>query len=839
MDKYEYKVRSEEIKSLVDEKNFKRAAEIADTIDWRRVKSVLMLCTISDIYKMVRRYEDSKALLLLAYEKRPNSRMIVYALTELCVKLNDVVRAWEYYKEFCQSAPEDNRKYILLYKIYVAQDVSLEEQIKVLETYKEKEYTERWAFELAYLYHRIGFSTKCVEECDEIILWFGQGKYVRKALELKMLHEPLTAKQQALYNGERREEEENGETKVIPNLDAAIMKEMQGLDPSQTPTIEFPAKDLEEIQVKTVDVGNQYNTINLQEALAASMAELMDKERRRGRKNAFQEEDFDADEQQEDGDENWESAAVEDTGELPAEAAEVQPEEPPRPAFTSIPSMPVRRMEETQELPHVVDSEEVFFEDPATGDMTDAAREIAGRLAGQGTESSAAPEVSETYIEKSTQNGISKVIIPTDPNRGIFKTKAVDPVTFAEQKTGFDDMLAQESDGQISLVVPEEQMVEKQITGQLSIQDILKEWETLKKQKEEKLREDVKKRVMEQTGDIFAEFDEATRDGLLEQLQKKAEEVEEAELARENAAAQKEITQEPGSEAGQTDDAGDTHKDEEDTPQRQEEALTEDRSVQRADDAAANDRALTQEEKELFDAYIQSKRTRAQLLQALDRMSLAPYTGNVLITGETDAGAVNFAKNLVRSMKMTDRNFSGKAAKISGAMINRKNIDTILDKLSNGALIIEEAGAMNCSTAERIVKALQKEERGILMVLVDTKGAVDSLLKVNSVLSEPFNIRVDVEALTDGALVSYGRKYAYEKEYAIDEMGVLALHTRISDMQTMEHAVTVGEVREIVKDAISHANRKNLKHFCDVLLGRRYDEEDMIVLRENDFLFDA
>jgi tetratricopeptide (TPR) repeat protein len=169
LDKYEYKVRSEEIKSLVDEKNFKRAAEIADTIDWRRVKSVLMLCTISDIYKMVRRYEDSKALLLLAYEKRQNSRMIVYALTELCVKLNDVVRAWEYYKEFCQIAPDDNRKYILLYKIYVAQDVSLEEQIKVLETYKEKEYTERWAFELAYLYHRIGFSTKCVEECDEII----------------------------------------------------------------------------------------------------------------------------------------------------------------------------------------------------------------------------------------------------------------------------------------------------------------------------------------------------------------------------------------------------------------------------------------------------------------------------------------------------------------------------------------------------------------------------------------------------------------------------------------------------------------------------------------------
>ena len=820
MDKYEYKVRSEEIKSLVDEKNFKRAAEIADTIDWRRVKSVLMLCTISDIYKMVRRYEDSKALLLLAYEKRQNSRMIVYALTELCVKLNDVVRAWEYYKEFCQIAPDDNRKYILLYKIYVAQDVSLEEQIKVLETYKEKEYTERWAFELAYLYHRIGFSTKCVEECDEIILWFGQGKYVRRALELKVLHEPLTAKQQALYNGERREEEENGETKLIPNLDAAIMKEMQGMDPSQTPTIEFPAKDLEEIQIKTVDMGNQYNTINLQEALAASMAELMGKERQKKKRNVFLEDDFDADDQQEEEEENWETAAVEDTGELPS--AELQPKTPPRGAFESKPVISPVRMGETQELPHMPDTEEVFFEDPATGDMTDAVREISGQLT-----RSDATETRETYVEESSQNSISKVIVPTDPNKGIFKVKTVNPTAFAEQKSGFDDMLAQESDGQISLVVSEAQMIEKQITGQLSIQDILNEWETLKKQSEVKLMEDVKKRVLEQTGDIFAEFDEATRDGLLEQLQKKAADVEEAELARENVS--KEQEEEP--EEKVVEETADQEAEDQET--------AEQASDQNKNDAVLKDRALTQEEKELFDSFIQSKRTRAQLIQALGQMNLTPYTGNVLITGEADAGTVSFAKNLVRSMKMTDRNFSGKAAKISGSMINRKNIDAILNKLNNGALIIEEAGAMNCTTAEKIVKALQKKEQGILVVLVDTKGAVDSLLKVNSVLTDPFNLRVDVEALNDAALVSYGRKYACEKEYGIDEMGVLALHTRISDMQTMEHAVTVGEVREIVKHAISHANRKNLKHFFDVLLGRRYDEEDMIILRENDFLFDA
>ncbi|NLE25015.1 MAG: hypothetical protein GX625_06680, partial [Clostridiaceae bacterium] len=274
MDKYEYKVRSEEILELVEEKNYKAAAEIADTIDWRRVKSVKMLCTISDVYKMVRRYEDSMALLKLADEKRPDSRMIVYALTELHIKLGDIVNAWEYYKNFCKIAPDDSRRYVLLYKVYVAQDVSLDEQIKVLEKLKEEEYTDRWSYELAYLYHRIGFATKCVEECDEMILWFGEGKYVRKAMELKMLHEPLAPKQQALYNGEVAYEMENGETKVIPNLSAAMTKEVTEMDPTLAPTIEFGPSEIDEIQVKTMD-DSPYNTINLQKALAESMAELM------------------------------------------------------------------------------------------------------------------------------------------------------------------------------------------------------------------------------------------------------------------------------------------------------------------------------------------------------------------------------------------------------------------------------------------------------------------------------------------------------------------------------------------------------------------------------------
>lgn len=807
MDKYEYKLRTDEITALVEEKNYKRAAEIADTIDWRRVRSVMMLCTISDVYKMVRRFEDSRALLLLAYEKRPGSRMIVYALTELSIKLNDVVHAWEFYKEFCQLAPTDSRQYILLYKIYAAQDVSLEEQISVLETLKEKEYDPRWAYELAYLYHRIGFATKCVEECDEIILWFGEGKYVKKAMELKMLHEPLTPKQQAKYDGESKIEAEFGDTKVIPNLDAAMTKEVTEAEPTAAPTIEFPAKDVEEIRVKTIDPENKYNTVDMQKDLAASLAEIMANPAAEGALLPEETEDFDADMAQVSEDE-WQSVEISDTGEIPNQM------------------------------------EEVFFEDPATADLSDAIHQINTPdididsdepivVVAEPKVEKAEPKVEKasaaTKAEKIVEDlgdavattsdvaGISKVIVPKDPSKGVLKYTQM-AAEFAEQKTEFDDMLAQDTSGQISMVMPEEKVVEKQITGQLSISDILNEWERIKQEKENNLKESVKQRVLEQTGDLFAEFDEQTRESILEQMQRESEKAEDRE--REKAEAEEaELAQEEAEEV-------------EDAPAKEEQKVAAAEKTK----APVQERALTQEEKELFDSFIQSKRTRMQLAHALDMVSLAAYTGNILLTGERDAGTLDFAKNMVKHLKETEPNFTGNSAKIAGEALNKKDISAILDKVKNGALIVENAGAMSCQTSENLVKGLQNEERGVLVILVDTKNAMESLLAVNECLKDPFDARVDIEALNDNKLVEYGKRYAYEKEYAIDDMGALALHTRIADMQTLDHAVTVGEVRQIIKEAIAHSNRKTMAHFWDVLFGRRYDEEDMIVLRESDFL---
>ena len=200
LDKYEYKIRADEINTLIEEGEYADAVAIADTIDWRRVKSVRMLCTISDLYKINRRYQESKDILLLAYEKHPSGRLIVYSLCELSIKMEEYVQAIEYYKEFVQIAPRDTGRYVLQYRLYEAQEVSLEERIAVLEEFKKRDYREKWAYELAYLYHRIGLTTKCIEECDEMYLWFGEGKYVVKAMELKALHAPLNAEQQAKYD---------------------------------------------------------------------------------------------------------------------------------------------------------------------------------------------------------------------------------------------------------------------------------------------------------------------------------------------------------------------------------------------------------------------------------------------------------------------------------------------------------------------------------------------------------------------------------------------------------------------------------------------------------------
>lgn len=886
LDKYEYKVRADEIKSLISQGEYAEAVKIADTIDWRRVKSVMMLCTISDLYKINRRYEDSRDILLLAYERHAGGRLIVYSLCELSIKLGEYVQALEYYKEFVQLAPKDSGRYVLQYKLYEAQEVSLEERIEVLEELKKRDYREKWAYELAYLYHRVGLASKCVEECDEMTLWFGEGRYVLKALELKMLHEPLSEEQQIKYEqmkqtggfiqseyvadqqaikeeaGRETEEEEDNEFSLQQNILTDNTKEM-------------PAKEDIDIQVKTVDV-SQYNTINLQKELAESMKEFLDQNKTQDMpveetQQMLETQIYEPVAVSESVPELKEEKSIvlrQDTDEMQLVTEEDLDGSTGREeASEAEAEMPAQSLEEE-------DSQEVFFGNTEEVNVQDVVSELIQK---NGSKSPFAPvneqiKMQEQPLPKASPN-------PAISNTGVIKTFT--------KPSGYDNLLSQEYDGQISLVVPEEEKIEKQITGQLSIEDIMAEWEKMKQENERKRMEEIRKRVRQQTDTLFSDFDESTKSGLLEDLEKamvtaamkeekqkaaqnrpkiiKVADIENSEskaiasIPEEEPASipekepVEEIPEEPEMEEEEALEVQEEEIPKEDVAEEPEEASGEEESEPEeisekeiAESIAASDekentskytaREMTDSEREQFAPFIHHKKTRRQIVEAIDNISMASYTGNVIITGEEGTGTLALAKLLVKEIQLSDSNFSGKVAKISGTTMNKKDVAATLSKLSGGALIIENASAMKKAAVTQLLKELNQEERGLIVLLEDTKANINELLEKSSDLTDTFNLRVDVEALDDQTLVKYARKYALDQEYSIDELGVLALHTRIADMQTSDHEVTLAEIEELVDEAIYYADKKTPKHFFDILVGKRYDDEDMIVLREKDFM---
>lgn len=985
MDKSEYKLRAEEIKDLISRGEYAQAAEIADTIDWRRVKSVMMLCTISDLYKINRRYEDARDMLLLAYERRPGGRTICYSLCELSIKMEEYVQAIEYYKEFVQVAPKDPGRYILQYKLYEAQDVSLEERIAVLEELKKRDYREKWAYELAYLYHRVGLAARCVEECDELILWFGEGKYVIKAMELKMLHQPLTPEQQEKYDhrfdapgtqqysqnyaqdpgyGQNETYDPNQgyvqdgsydpnqgyaqggsydpnqgyaqDGSYDPNQgyaqdgsydsnpdnvqegaydqvidDTRVYEPVQPVQPQQAPA--QPAEDDFDIHVKTMDVG-QYNTINLQAELAAGLREVLSEDHAKETSDSITRSIVAP--MIDPGDSDTESLDYPEIADVSEDDLEPETEQM---ESSEVFFGETGEIGDLSQVPQV-ETEEILPEEPVVARRTDVVPEL--------SEVQKTPEVQEIVKEPEAQKvqeaSRTQEIHEVTASAPAAPVAPVTPAAPVEPPKELADVLAQESDGQISLVMPEAESIEKQITGQMNIEDILAEWERKKKENLEKREEEVRQHVLQQTGAMFTEFEQAVRDGLLEKLEKEkaadtadtvaedttdTDEVEELEEITEEPATEEpveelteaapveEAEQEPVEELPEEDTveelaeepAYEPEAEEFEEPEaeiyEQEEIVDEEQAepeeamddepveeptaeaVESVDEETASEeieltaeetpeageapeqperpaverdkakvRALTREERELYAPFIQSRSAREQLVKAIDNISLAAYTGNVIITGEEGMDTLSLAKNMVREIQATDSNFSGKVAKISGHALNKKDTADTLSKLKNGALIICKASEMNDATANVLHKALQQESQGIVIILEDTKRDIDKFLEKHEKLRECFTARMDVEALSNNTLVAFGKQYAREMEYSIDELGELALHTRIEDMQTIDHVVTVVDVKQIVDEAIAHANKKTLKHFFDVLFAKRYDDEDMIILTEKDFV---
>lgn len=1030
MDKYEYKLRAEEIKDLISRKEYAEAMAIADTIDWRRVKNISMLTMVSDLYKINRKYDVSRDMLLLAYDRHPGGRTIVYSLCELSIKLGEFVQAVEYYKEFVREAPNDSGRFILKYKIYDAQEVSLEERIRVLEEFKAVDYREKWGYELAFLYHRAGLERQCVAECDEIIITFGEGKYVVKAMELKMLHQPLTPVQQEIYD--------NRNQKKLHGAQRGQQQPAAPRKPAAPQNAGAPGGELD-IHVKTLDMGNKYNTLNIQEALANSMKEIMAKDAldAEAQRKQAEAEYRQAEAQRRQAEEQYrleaeqrrkaeEQARLEEEQRRQAEEQARLEEEQRRQAEEQYRlEAEQRRLAEVEMRRRVAEAQRLALEKEKLAIERERLALEQERLAMQAASKNSRADAPEEMTEITFGSGDELGFDPNMDAESLVRDMAERAAMTAEN--GYDHILSMENDGQISLVVPEQSRVEKQITGQLSIEEVLKEWERMKRASDQKSMDDLKQRVLQQTGEMFTAFDRSAKSGLLEGLEdenstlsnlpiqpiapppkpkteaeifaesvlrddglegedlpeveelaeiadvsdtsefealenlsaeEESEDAWEDEAPAQDSAGQKEPQQtkeeapaaqsreaaeldyvvdtammgtviealeaqgigpagqnagpvrsgeeeaargradaigEDAQDAGQNADAVQTEGDliggaensaeedaavsdnepgadtkelqsaileaeleernaKKDRAERREQAknagfdtvemrsvadkLIEnaEREIKGDSDQFSPSRALTEDEKELFGALIQTDHMKNQIAAAIDKISLAAYTGNVIITGENGSGTMTLAKNLIKSVQMSDRNFSGRVARISGAALDKKNIASTLSKLRGGALIVEKANGMSAESLKKLTQYLEQESEGIIVILEDTKIEMRKCMNKNPAIEENFNARIDINAMDNDALVAYARDYAYDLEYSIDDLGILALYTRISDLQTGDHSVTLAEVREIIDEAIWSANRKNPKHFVDILSGKRYDDEDMIVLREKDFI---
>lgn len=898
LDKYEYKLRLEEIKTLNKKGHFQESAQIADTIDWKKVRNTSTLGIISDVYKINRRFDDAREILLLANEKSPQNRRIVYALCDLAIKTGQVVEAVEYYKQFVQLSPNDNSKYILLYKIYEAQDISLEERIAVLKEYKKREYNEKWAYELAFLYHRVGLATECVEECDQLILWFGEGKYVLKAMELKRLYVPLSPAQQQLYDsqygGRNAVEEEPQEAPAQEQTQAvrsAESKEKADLD----------------IHVKPMDMG-QYNTINLQEALAASMRDVFAVDREEVKTASPEQEEPDLMKNQqtvyaaENGNGEYQediSRVLEESDQWDAQATGQLDTEETKLAADAVDAAESVSVQPTQSTPQVYADVEPTL---PVASSSEACAYVAEPVNAQ-------PEAPILAAQPAPEQ-TPAVTDPADAGMQEIHPAVVETPWMPMETDKIERIQGVEIQEKAA-AVPERQperkavvgntKIERQTTGQMNIEEVLKEWERLKKENEEKRKQETRQWMLQQTGSLFDDFDESSRNGVLEQLQREeslpveeekdpanaenqeapagdraavettaakaplvdpsreteTEELEEIEEAPPVADAAQGYTEQNAETEAQDAEpvqryakqaaperigapaTEETKASRQEAPTPQPETSGEEKQLQERvsqQQAAERVRSMTKAERKLFAQFIPTKRAMRQLVAALDEISLSAYTGNVVITGMPGSGTLKLTKCMIREIQASDGNFSGKVAKVNAELINKKDAKALVEKVANGALVIEKAGKLSNEGCEKLADALNQEHTGIIVFVLDEKRAIDRLYKKNGRLMESFTARFDIAALDSATLVKYGCQYAYTQEYSIDELGRLALHTRIEDMQTSSHAVTVGEVRDIVDEAIAHANRKTIGHFIDIVLRRRYDEDDMIILREKDFI---
>ena len=842
MDKYEYNLKLDQMKSLFAEEKYEEAADIAESMNWNKVKNPTALLRAGEIYEKTGRYEDSRDVLLMAYDRSPIGRGIIYRLAEVAVKMQDFQAAQDYYDEFVEIAPHDNLKYVLRYDIKKAQGASYRELIPILEELREQEYTEEWAYELAYLYHKAGMSDKCIDACDELILWFGDGPYVERALELKMLYQPLTKAQEEKYRSFRQAKD--GYTHIN-------IEEMQRAGEYAHEPVTIPQVDVNP---------ERFNTVNLQEEIAKGMQQIIDATEKSTvadtldninrmveeipylklpKEEAAGEETHIETDEEIDGSLkiNFQELLGEDsdgqislmmdeqaqlerqiTGQITIEEVLEEWERTKRAAEAALQEAEQRKLESAKARAL-----------QQAGDIMDRLTDVIPKL-----DAGVTPRelLEEEYLQEKPETAVEapapEAVLQTDIEEPADLDMAVDAESIADgvEIISQDELLAADTDSIDDALLEQE---EEQITD---------EGEPLSELEEEQITGE---------GEPLSELEDEQITGEDELLSESEDELNSREsdlLADEEVVAPEEKAEpeaKPAEEASAKKPKGITERWKAKTLRMPVIKLPEDLDDDDESDETKVIDKLTDEQKKIFSYFIPVKGMEGQLCQALTGVTrhlekdATARTGNLIIQGGQCCGKTTLATSIIKVLQDGIGRPNDKIGKIQAEALNKKDIGQLLRKVAGGCLIIENAGELSRQSIVTLSLLLEQDSSGILIILEGTSKGIKKALSQDEGFAKKFTEKITVPIFSNDELVAFARSYSKELGYEIDEMAVLALYNRISNIQRLDQDTTLTEVKEIVDEAIEREAHGGMKKYFSILTASRYTDDDRIVLREKDF----
>ena len=804
MDKYEYRVKTEQMLEYMGEKSYKKAAEIADSIDWRKVKNAAMLCGASEVYEYNGEYEKSREILFLAYDRAPGSRKIVYRLGTLALKMNDIRESVDCYEEFVAMAPKDPNQYILRYKILKSQKAPLNQQIEALEDFKKAEYVEKWAYELAKLYDAAGMLTECLEECDDLILWFSEGKYVYQAMELKMKYKPLTPLQQEKYihrNDKPTPAKRKKEPIAEKSEEIAEKKEYVEEEKKAEPFEE-------EEQEVTSEPKEEKEALEMKEAEEVALEEKEEPKE--------------------------EEAVLEMKEELREEELILEAEE-----GTKKEKCTSEIEKEPEEKGTVSETKEESEEKETSSSEEEIDEQMKKEIFSQTTKMSV-EEILQNWEEKQKENA---QIIQEEQEKARAERERQEAKKVEEVESILPDDIRQlmeelEAEAvEIRTNKNRRERTEQVFERKSEIESV----EEIPQEQEEEMEEPEEDPFDEESFNEEA-FEEVEADGF--------EEIEEIE----------EIEESEGIKLGDTQAIAISAKAlmndtvVEEPIEKVQELRTEsptspfdtgfivqgryDLDVQSEIGIKAG---LTEEQKKLFSYFVPVHGMSEQIVDVLenDKKCKTRYgtsrTANLLVVGRKGSGKTVLAVDIVKAIQKNRKLKQGKVAIVTAESLNKKDVSQIIEKLHGGAIIIERASQMNKKTVAQLNDLMEEQTGELLVVLEEERRPLDKMLSAYPAFKKKFTSRLELPVFTNDELVTFGQTYAKENGYKIDEMGILALYSRIDLMQREESVVTVADVKEIVDEAIEHSQRKNFKRFIKKLFKKGKEETSRIILQEQDF----